>query len=137
MATVFQNRVVEGVVADFDDPAGFGHVGASDGSRYFFHCTAIRGGARTIAPAAVVTFGVVAGRSGRWEATDVAEGTYSCPVCGARNVGTPRSWEICASCGWEDDPVQFGDPSYAGGANAASLDEARRRVSPDGRRMAP
>jgi len=30
-------------------------------------------------------------------------------------------------CGWEDDPVQSSDPSYAGGANKDSLNEARRQ----------
>jgi hypothetical protein len=28
-------------------------------------------------------------------------------------------------CGWEDDPVQFDDPDYRGGANADSLREHR------------
>jgi hypothetical protein len=28
-------------------------------------------------------------------------------------------------CGWEDDPVQRADPSFAGGANVLSLNEAR------------
>lgn len=28
-------------------------------------------------------------------------------------------------CYWEDDPVQLRDPTYEGGANAASLEQAR------------
>ena len=34
-------------------------------------------------------------------------------------------WEICTRCGWEDDPVQYQDPNYAGGANEPSLVKAR------------
>jgi hypothetical protein len=36
------------------------------------------------------------------------------------------SYEICPVCFWEDDLVQNEDPSYAGGANQVSLNEARR-----------
>jgi hypothetical protein len=28
-------------------------------------------------------------------------------------------------CWWEDDPIQFADPDYRGGANQPSLNEAR------------
>ena len=50
----------------------------------------------------------------------------------ARYVGFSRARVKLASMksvrcvNWEDDPVQRNDPSYAGGANALSLDEARR-----------
>ncbi|MBL9042027.1 MAG: hypothetical protein JNM83_10525 [Myxococcales bacterium] len=37
----------------------------------------------------------------------------------------PGQYEVCAVCGWEDDPVQSADPSYGGGANAESLQAAR------------
>jgi len=57
-----------GVVSSFDDAAGFGEVEADDGARYFFHCTQIADGTRTIEPAAAVDFEVVAGHQGRWEA---------------------------------------------------------------------
>jgi cold shock CspA family protein len=63
---------MDGVVADFDEHAGFGHVVASDGTRYFFHCTRIADGTRTIAVDTRVTFEVEAGHSGQWEATSVA-----------------------------------------------------------------
>jgi hypothetical protein len=33
---------------------------------------------------------------------------------------------ICPVCLWEDDPVQFHDHDYAGGANVESLNEARQ-----------
>ncbi len=61
-----------GVVAAFDDRAGYGSIRASDGREYFFHCTAITDGTRTINEGCAVGFDVVAGRLGRWEATEVA-----------------------------------------------------------------
>ena len=47
---------------------------------------------------------------------------YPCPCCG--NIledDEPHNWGICSVCMWEDDPVQFDDPDYAGGANDISL----------------
>jgi cold shock CspA family protein len=60
-----------GVVDAFDDAAGYGEVVTSSGERWSFHCTAIADGTRTIEMGAPVTFDLVAGRLGRWEATDV------------------------------------------------------------------
>ncbi len=60
-----------GTVATFDDPAGLGEVRTDDGDLLPFHCTAIADGTRTIAEGAEVSFVVVAGRSGRWEAGDL------------------------------------------------------------------
>jgi CspA family cold shock protein len=60
-----------GRVAQFDDAAGIGEVEADDGARYFFHCTQIADGTRTIAVDAPVEFEVVAGHLGRWEATGI------------------------------------------------------------------
>ena len=48
-----------------------------------------------------------------------------CPCCGSRGLAEAGAYEICAVCGWEDDPVQSAQPDRAGGANRASLDEAR------------
>ncbi len=50
-----------------------------------------------------------------------------CPCCGALSIGEPDQYEVCAVCGWEDDPSQSADPSYSGGANAESLQAARSR----------
>ena len=50
-----------------------------------------------------------------------------CPVCGKTVFTEPGKYEICDVCGWEDDPVQFKDPDYAGGANRLSLNESRRK----------
>ena len=67
-----------GRVAAFDEAIGLGEVvaggeGGGEGGRTFgFHCTQIAGGSRTIPVGAEVTFEVVPGRLGRWEATGVA-----------------------------------------------------------------
>ena len=58
-----------GMVTEFDDDRGTGTVTTDDGSRLFFHCTAIADGSRTIATGARVQFRVVAGHLGQWEAT--------------------------------------------------------------------
>lgn len=60
-----------GEVIEFDDAKGFGTVRADDRTEYFFHCTAIADGSRTIDDGVTVTFDVVAGRRGEWEATRV------------------------------------------------------------------
>lgn len=57
---------------DFDEQAGYGHVRADGGTDFFFHCTAIADGSRTIPVGAAVTFDVVAGHNGRWEAAAVS-----------------------------------------------------------------
>jgi cold shock CspA family protein len=58
-----------GVVADFDEHKGYGTVrDGDDGRDLFFHCTQIVGGSRTIAVGTEVSFDVVAGHLGRWEA---------------------------------------------------------------------
>jgi cold shock CspA family protein len=61
-----------GRVAEYDQQAGFGWVEDADGRRYWFHCTAIADGSRSIPVGAAVSFDVVAGHLGRWEAGDVA-----------------------------------------------------------------
>jgi CspA family cold shock protein len=60
-----------GVVVSFDDPRGLGVVRRDDGTEYPFHCTALADGTRTVAVGSAVTFGVVAGRAGRWEASSI------------------------------------------------------------------
>ena len=61
----------DGEVVEFDGPKGYGTVRGEDGVDYFFHCTQIADGSRTIAPGALVSFAVVPGRLGRWEAAQV------------------------------------------------------------------
>jgi cold shock CspA family protein len=61
-----------GVVVQFDEQRGYGSVrDGADGAEYFFHCTAIADGSRTIATGASVRFTVVPGHLGRWEATEI------------------------------------------------------------------
>jgi CspA family cold shock protein len=58
-----------GTVVEFDEAKGYGAVEDGErGTRYFFHCTQIADGSRTIDSGAAVEFDVVAGRMGRWEA---------------------------------------------------------------------
>jgi CspA family cold shock protein len=56
-----------GEVVEFDDERGYGTVRAEGGDSYFFHCTAVADGSRTIPVGTAVSFEVVAGRRGRWE----------------------------------------------------------------------
>lgn len=53
---------------------------------------------------------------------------YQCPCCGyyTFNEEVNGSYNICAVCFWEDDPVQLEDPTYDGGANHVSLIQARK-----------
>ena len=70
-----------GTVSSFDDPRGLGCedlirvaavLTAEDGTSYPFHCTAIADGTRTIEAGTAVTFEVVPGHLGRWEAAAIA-----------------------------------------------------------------
>jgi len=67
------NRLA-GTVADFDEAAGYGRVAGDAGQSWFFHCTAIADGSRSIPTGVAVTFDVVAGRLGQWEAHDLRPG---------------------------------------------------------------
>lgn len=71
-----------GTVVEFDEAVGLGAVRAHGapaeagepgeaGDSYRFHCTQIADGSRTIEVGTAVTFSVVAGRLGAWEAADV------------------------------------------------------------------
>ena len=48
---------------------------------------------------------------------------FYCPCCGYDTLTEepPGTYDICPICFWEDDPVQFSDPDYEGGANRISL----------------
>jgi cold shock CspA family protein len=59
---------VNGTVVEFDEHVGLGTVEGEDGARLGFHCVAIADGSRRIDVGAAVTFDVVPGRLGRWEA---------------------------------------------------------------------
>jgi cold shock CspA family protein len=62
-----------GTIATFDSARGYGTVESDDGRSWFFHCTQIADGTRSITVGARVRFGVVAGRMGRWEAVALTE----------------------------------------------------------------
>ena len=62
---------MNGRVIAFDNHEGLGEIEAEDGTRYAFHCTAIADGTRDIPVDVAVTFELVAGLSGRWEATGI------------------------------------------------------------------
>ena len=57
--------------------------------------------------------------------------SYPCPCCGCFTLDEEPSgtFEICPVCYWEDDDIQADDPTYEGGANGISLDEARANFS--------
>ena len=63
-----------GRVVEFDDAKGYGYVETDDGRRLFFHCTGIADGSRSIAVGTAVSFEVVAGRRGQWEASALKPG---------------------------------------------------------------
>jgi hypothetical protein len=54
--------------------------------------------------------------------------SYPCLCCGylTRDSVEIGSFDICPVCGWEDDNVQSRNPDVVGGANRASLTEAKR-----------
>ncbi|MFK0164592.1 CPCC family cysteine-rich protein [Rhizobium sp. NPDC090279] len=54
------------------------------------------------------------------------DGVFPCPCCDTLVFGEAGGWEICGTCGWEDDPAQEAAPEMAGGANRVCLTEAQR-----------
>ena len=48
-----------------------------------------------------------------------------CPVCGKYTFEQWGDYDVCEVCYWENDPIQYQDPDYRGGANRMSLNEAR------------
>jgi cold shock CspA family protein len=60
---------MRGTVVAFDEHVGLGEVAGEDGRRYGFHCTQIADGTRVIAVGADVSFEVMPGHLGRWEAS--------------------------------------------------------------------
>ena len=60
-----------GTVTAFDGPRGVGEVTAADGAVFPIHCTQIADGTRIIAVGAPVSYAVVAGHRGQWEAADL------------------------------------------------------------------
>lgn len=64
--------LLDGVVADYDEARGYGELTqAGTGERWWFHCTAIADGTRTISAGDAVRFSLRPGHLGRYEAIDV------------------------------------------------------------------
>jgi CspA family cold shock protein len=59
-----------GVVVAFDEGRGLGTI-RSDGTEYAFHCTQLADGSRRVPIGQAVTFAVVPGRLGNWEAAAI------------------------------------------------------------------
>ena len=59
-----------GTVTAFDDHKGWGTITDGAGTEWFFHCTQIADGSRTIAVGAVVSYRLMP-RMGRYEATEL------------------------------------------------------------------
>ena len=62
---------MRGEVVAFDEHAGLGTVRADDGRELALHCTGLADGSRAVAVGTAVTFVVVPGHCGRWEAARV------------------------------------------------------------------
>lgn len=60
-----------GHVTAYDTRRGVGTVERDDGQRFAFHCTAIADGSRDIPTGAPVSFRVVPGHLGAWEAATI------------------------------------------------------------------
>lgn len=54
---------------------------------------------------------------------------YVCKCCGCAALDSANEYDICPVCFWEKDRTQESDPEYKGGANAVSLDEARKNYA--------
>lgn len=52
---------------------------------------------------------------------------YRCPCCGYFTFAQQPdgSYDICPVCYWEDDAMPLEDPTFEGGANGVSLNEAK------------
>lgn len=65
---------LRGTVTSYDDHAGFGEIEGdadADAVRYWFHCTHVADGSRHADPGQQVSFRVVPGHCGRWEASEI------------------------------------------------------------------
>ena len=53
---------------------------------------------------------------------------YRCLCCACRTLAQepPGTFTVCPVCGWEDDAFQAKHPDFSDGANAVSLNAARR-----------
>lgn len=63
-----------------------------------------------------------------WSPVAASPIRFPCPCCGYQTLreAPPGTFQTCPVCVWEDDTIQFEDPTYAGGANDVSLRQARK-----------
>lgn len=54
---------------------------------------------------------------------------YVCKCCGCAALDSADEYEVCPVCCWEKDKTQERAPEYKGGANAVSLNEARKNYA--------
>ena len=54
-----------------------------------------------------------------------------CPCCDYDTLEKAErlNYEVCLICFWEDEPLQFEEPTYKGGSNGVSLIEARKNFA--------
>jgi len=59
---------------------------------------------------------------------NMVTGKFTCPCCGYKTFREQPNgnYDICEVCFWEDDLIQFNDPTYEGGANKVSLKQAQK-----------
>jgi cold shock CspA family protein len=62
---------INGVVRSFDEHQGYGYLLGDDATMFYFHCTSIGDGSRTISQGARVSADRHVGRLGRDEAANV------------------------------------------------------------------
>lgn len=60
----------------------------------------------------------------RFERTDL-----HCPCCGQFEYEEVNGYEVCEVCGWEDDPLQFEKPDYAGGSKQIKPERIPQKVA--------
>jgi hypothetical protein len=47
----------------------------------------------------------------------------SCPICGEHEFEADDDLGICPVCDWQNDGLQYDDPTYWGGANDLCLND--------------
>lgn len=63
-----------------------------------------------------------------WSPVPASPIKHPCPCCGYHTLREqpPGTFQTCPVCLWDDDNIQFEDPTYEGGANRVSLRQARK-----------
>lgn len=59
----------------------------------------------------------------------MSESSHVCPVCGEYKFPEFDSYDVCPTCGWEDDWYQEKNPDEDAGANEMSLNAYKTAYS--------